>query len=139
MADFSRRGFIRTLMTSVVAAAASTTVGSEVHAVQRASGRIDGICVYVKRLEGVEERVRDMVTRAPGRWQLRPYGGELLDIYLDVRKLCCSLAQSTVNSVVGFSDPATFAIIREAVMDARAGFYYVTYETPHFLTFSVKV
>ena len=79
-----------------------------------------------------------MSRNAPGRWRAHPLQGTITDSYLETRNLY-EEAREGANTLVGVVDPATFAVIHEAIVDSGGSFYYVTYEDRNRVTFSVQV
>ncbi len=138
MMNQSRRGFFRTVLTAGAALAASG-MGSRTSSAEAATqGEIRGVCLYVPSLGKAEEFVEMMSKNAPGNWRAHPLQGAITDSYLETRNLY-EEARETANTLVGVVDPATFAIIHEAIVDSGGSFYYVTYEDRNRVTFSVQV
>ena len=53
--------------------------------------------------------------------------GSLSDHYITTRNLF-EEARGNANTFVGVVDPATFAIVHEAIVDCGGCFHYITYE-----------
>jgi hypothetical protein len=139
MIDQGRRRFFTSVF-SAGAAFGAALLGSRARAEEAApaAGRIDGICLYVPTLAGVDAFVESMRRSAPGRWTAHALRGGLTDCYFEARKLF-DAARGRANTFVGVVDAATFAVVHEAIADAGGSFHYVTYEERSRVTFSARV
>ena len=84
------------------------------------------------------EFVDFMNKNAPGTWTVHPLQGTLIENYFTTRNLYED-ARGTANTFVGVVDPATFAIVHEAIVDSSGSFHYITYEERNRITFSAQM
>ncbi len=138
MISQSRRGFFKSIFAAGAALAVSGigTRGAKVEPV--APGRIKGICLFVPSLGKASEFVEAMNRNAPGDWTAHPLRGEMMECYLETKDLY-EKARGKANTFVGVVDPATFAMVHEAIADSGGSFHYVTYEERNRVTFSAQV
>ena len=138
MIQTTRRDFFRNIFLAGAALTTSATggVGRSAEAAER--GEIKGMCLYVPTLGKAGEFVELMNKSAPGEWQVRPLEGSLNDRYFRAKELY-SQARGKVNTFVGVVDPATFHMVREAVLSGGGSFHYVTYEERNRVTFSARL
>ena len=138
MISQSRRGFFKAIFTAGAALAVSQ-IGSQTGKAEAVNhGRIIGVCLYVPSLGKACEFVDAMNKNAPGDWTAHPLRGEMMDCYLETKGLY-EEARGKANTFVGVVDPATFAIVHEAIADSGGSFHYVTYEERNRVTFSAQV
>lgn len=138
MINQTRRGFFKTVF-SAGAALAASTMGSQTHIAEAVNtGQIKGICLYVPSLGKASEFVKEMNRNAPGEWKAHPLPGEMMDCYLETKNLY-EEARGNANTFVGVVDPATFAIVHEAIADSGGSFHYVRYEERNRVTFSAQM
>ena len=139
MTNQSRRGFFKQIFT---AGAAMTATGMSAAAPRKAeasvTGQIKGVCLYVPSLGKADEFVDTMNRTAPGIWTVHPLTGSLTEHYFTTRNLY-EAARDRANTFVGVVDPATFAIVHEAIADSGGSFHYITYEDRNRVTFSVQL
>ena len=139
MINQSRRAFFKSVV-AAGAALATVGAGSQVRRAEAAGrGEINGICLYVPTLGKAGEFAEMMNSNAPGSWRIHPVEGTLTESYFTVRQLYEEAKGGEANTLVGVVDPATFAIIHEAVADSGGSFHYITYEERDRVTFSVQV
>lgn len=139
MMESGRRGFFKQIFTAgaaVVATGIATATPRQAEAA--VPGQIKGICLYVPTLGKASDFVEMMNTNAPGSWTARPLTGSLTEHYFDTRNLY-EEARGTANTLVGVVDPATFAVVHEAIVDANGSFHYITFEDRNRVTFSVQL
>jgi hypothetical protein len=139
MSKQSRRAFFKTVFSAGAALAASGTGSLALKAEAAGKGEIDGICLYVPTLGKASEFVELMNRNAPGKWSVQPLQGTLTDCYFTTREMYQQARDGKSNTFVGVVDPATFAVIHEAVADSGGSFHYVTYEERNRVTFSAQV
>lgn len=139
MITTSRRAFFKTFLAAGAALAVSGTGGQAHQAMAAAQGQITGVCLFVPTLGKASEFVDQMNSNAPGSWTAHPLQGTLTDNYFTTRTLYEDARGGSVNTFVGVVDPATFAIIHEAIVDCGGSFHYVTYEERNRVTFSAQV
>jgi hypothetical protein len=144
MMNQSRRTFFRTVFTAGAALAASG-IGSPAARAEAATrgeimgqGGINGVCLYVPSLGRADEFVAMMNKNAPGAWSVHPLRGSMTDCYFETRRLY-EESRDKANTFVGVVDPATFAIVHEAIVDSGGSFHYVTFEDRNRVTFSAQV
>lgn len=138
MMNESRRSFFKTVLTAGAALAASGT-GSQVSRAEAAPpGQIKGVCLYVPSLGKASDFVEMMNKSATGDWTVHPLQGTMTDCYFTARNLY-EAARDKANTFVGVVDPATFAIIHEAIVDGGGSFHYINYEDRNRVTFSAQV
>lgn len=133
-----RRGFFKKI---AVAGALLAVSGESViprKAAAATPARIEGLCLLVPNAEMSVDFAALMEKSAPGSWRVHTLTGTLTDFYLETRGLYTE-AQGSVNTFVGVADPATFAVIQEAIGDSGGSFHYITYEDRHRVSFSVLV
>jgi hypothetical protein len=138
MINESRRTFFKTVFSAGAALAAFGTGSQAGRAEAATKGEIDGVCLYVPSLGKASEFVEMMNKNAPGDWTVHPLQGTLTDCYFKTRSLY-EEARGKANTFVGVVDPATFAIIHEAIADSGGSFHYVTYEERNRVTFSAQL
>ena len=142
MIDQGRRRFFTSMFSAGAAVAAAWAGGGPVAAAAEEAGEktalgIDGLCLFVPSLGEAGEFVAAMSRNAPGRWTAHPLPGALTERYFAARSLYEG-ARGKANTFVGVVDPATFAVVHEAIVDAGGTFHYVT-EARDRVTFSVQV
>jgi hypothetical protein len=137
MIDQGRRRFFGTVLSAGAAVAAAWAGDRPRAAAAEAGPGIIGLCLYVPSLGEAGEFVATMSRNAPGRWTAHPLPGALTDRYFAARALYEG-ARGKANTFVGVVDPATFAVVHEAIVDAGGSFHYVT-EAQDRVTFSVQV
>jgi hypothetical protein len=135
MIDQSRRAFFKSVIGAGAALASIGTASRPATAQAATANGIKGICLYVPRLGRAEEFVKMMNDNAPGNWTVYPLHGSLTDCYLQAKNLY-QQAKEEANTFVGVVDPATFAIVHEAIADGGGSFHYITYEERNRVTFS---
>lgn len=135
MIDQSRRSFFKTVITAGAALAASGMAGKPVPAEAAVKPAITGICLYVPTLGKASDFVEMMNERAAGTWTAHPLQGEMMECYLETRALY-EESRGKANTFVGVVDPATFAVVHEAIVDCGGSFHYVNYEERNRVTFS---
>jgi len=139
MMETGRRGFFKQIFTAVAALAATgTTVAAPRKAEASVPGQIKGVCLYVPSLGKASDFVEMMNRNAPGSWTVHPLTGSLNDHYFATRNLY-EEARLSANTFVGVVDPATFAIVHEAIVDCGGSFHYTNYEDRNRVTFSVQL
>ena len=138
MMDTSRRAFFKTFLSAGAALAVSGTGGQVNRAQAESHGEITGICLYVPSLGKASDFVELMNKNARGDWTVHPLAGTLTENYFKTRSLYQD-AQGKANTFVGAVDPATFAIVHEAIVDCGGCFHYITYEDRNRVTFSVQL
>ena len=134
----SRRAFFKTVLTAGAALTAAGTGVTIRNAEASTNGAIKGICLYVPRLGKASEFVELMNKNARGDWTVHPLTGTLTDNYFKTRSLYED-ARGRANTFVGVADPATFAVIHEAIVDSSGCFHYITYEDHNRVTFSAQL
>lgn len=139
MMETGRRGFFKQIFTAG-AALAATGIGAAKPRTAEASvqEQIKGICLFVPTLGKASDFVEMMNNNAPGSWTAHPLDGSLIEHYFTTKNLYED-AQSNANTFVGVVDPATFAIVHEAIIDCCGSFHYITYEDRDRVTFSVRL
>jgi hypothetical protein len=138
MMNTSRRAFFRTFLSAGAALAVSGTVSQVGRAEAAVKGQITGVCLYVPSLGKASDFVDLMNTNAPGDWTFHPLEGSLSDYYHTTKNLYED-ARGNANTFVGVVDPATFAIVHEAIVDCSGCFHYITYEDRNRVTFSAQL
>ena len=138
MISQSRRGFFKTIFTAGAALAVSRAGSRGGTAEPAVQGRIKGVCLFVPSLGKAHEFVEAMNRNAPGEWTAHPLRGEMMECYLETKGLYED-ARGNANTFVGVVDPATFAIVHEAIADSGGSFHYVNYEERNRVTFSAQV
>lgn len=139
MMETGRRGFFKQVFMAG-AALAATGMGAATPRKAEASvlEQIKGVCLYVPSLGKASDFVEMMNKNAPGSWKVHPLTGTLTDNYFKTRDLY-EEARGSANTFVGVVDPATFAIVHEAIVDCGGCFHYITYEDRNRVTFSVQL
>ena len=139
MMETGRRGFFKQVF---IAGAALAATGMEATRPRKAeasvSEQIKGVCLYVPTLGKAGDFVEMMNKSAPGSWTAHPLTGSLSDHYFATRNLY-EEARGSANTFVGVVDPATFAIVHEAIVDCGGCFHYITYEDRNRVTFSAQL
>ncbi len=139
MMESARRGFFKQIFTAGVALAATGMAAATPRKAEAAvPGQIKGICLYVSTLGKASDFVEMMNKNAPGSWTAKPLEGALTELYFDTRNLY-EEAHGSANTLVGVVDPATFAVVHEAIVDSNGSFHYITYEDRNRVTFSVQL
>ncbi len=139
MMETGRRGFFKQIFTAVAAVAATgATAAAPRKAEASVPGQIKGVCLYVPSLGKASDFVEMMNRNAPGSWTVHPLTGSLNDHYFATRNLY-EEARRSANTFVGVVDPATFAIVHEAIVDCGGSFHYTNYEDRNRVTFSVQL
>ena len=138
MTDTSRRDFFKTFLAAGAALAVSGTGTGPRRAEAATAESIKGICLFVPSLGKASEFVDFMNKNAPGTWTVHPLQGTLIENYFTTRNLYED-ARGTANTFVGVVDPATFAIVHEAIVDSSGSFHYITYEERNRITFSAQM
>ena len=140
MIESGRRGFFKQLF---VAGATLAATGMEAALPGKAEaapqGGIKGICLFVPSLGKAGDFVELMNRNAPGSWEVHPLTGSLGEHYFKVKSLYEEASGGNANTFVGAVDPATFAIVHEAILDCLGSFHYISYEEPNRVTFSVQL
>lgn len=139
MIESGRRDFFKQVF---VAGAALAATGMSTALPRKAEAsvheQIKGICLFVPTLGKAGDFVEMMNKNAPGAWTVHPLAGTLTENYFKTRDLY-EEARGTANTFVGVVDPATFAIIHEAIVDCSGCFHYITYEDRNRVTFSAQL
>ena len=139
MMETGRRGFFKQVFTAVAALAATgATAAAPRKAEASVPGQIKGVCLYVPSLGKASDFVEMMNRNAPGSWTVHPLTGSLNDHYFAARNFY-EEARGSANTFVGVVDPATFAIVHEAIVDCGGSFHYTNYEDRNRVTFSVQL
>ena len=138
MTNTSRRAFFKTFLSAGAALAASGAGGQASRAEAAVAGEIKGVCLFVPSLGKAGDFVELMNRNAKGDWTVHPLTGTLTDHYFTTKSLFED-AKGKANTFVGVVDPATFAIVHEAIVDCRGCFHYITYEDQNRVTFSVQL
>lgn len=102
------------------------------------SESIRGVCLFVPSLGKAGDFVELMNKNAPGAWTVHPLEGSLTDHYFTTKSLY-EEAKGAANTFVGVVDPATFAVVHEAIVDSSGSFHYINYEESNRITFSVQL
>lgn len=139
MIDQGRRRFFTSLL-SAGAALATAWPGGRARADGAAipAAGIDGVCLYVPGFGDSGAFVETMRRDAPGTWTAHALRGGLTDRYFEARA-AYERARGRANTFVGAVDPATFAVVHEAIVDAGGRFHYVRHEGRSRVTFSAQV
>ncbi len=139
MIETGRRGFFKQVFAAGATLAASG-MGAALPPKAEASvqEQIKGICLFVPSLGKASDFVELMNNNAPGSWSVHPLDGSISDHYFTTMKLY-EEARGDANTFVGVVDPATFAVVHEAIVDCRGSFHYITYEDRNRVTFSVQL
>jgi hypothetical protein len=138
MITTSRRAFFKTFLSAGAALAVSGTSSTTRPAEAAVQGQIKGVCLFVPTLGKAGDFVELMNTNAPGSWTVHPLEGSLSDHYFTTRNLYED-AKVSANTFVGVVDPATFAVVHEAIVDCGGCFHYITYEERNRITFSAQL
>jgi hypothetical protein len=138
MITTSRRAFFKTFLSAGAALAVSGTSSTTRPAEAAVQGQIKGVCLFVPTLGKAGDFVELMNTNAPGSWTVHPLEGSLNDHYFTTRNLYED-AKVSANTFVGVVDPATFAVVHEAIVDCGGCFHYITYEERNRITFSAQL
>jgi hypothetical protein len=138
MITTSRRAFFKTFLSAGAALAVSGTTSTTRPAEAAVQGQIKGVCLFVPTLGKAGDFVQLMNTNAPGSWTVHPLEGSLSDHYFTTRNLYED-AKVSANTFVGVVDPATFAVVHEAIVDCGGCFHYITYEERNRITFSAQL
>ena len=138
MMNASRRAFFKTFLSAGAALAVSGTGGHTRQAEAAINGQITGVCLYVPSLGKASDFVEMMNKNAPGSWTVHPLNGSMNDHYFTTKNLY-EEARGRANTFVGVVDPATFAIVHEAIVDCSGCFHYITYEDRNRVTFSAQL
>lgn len=139
MIDEGRRGFFRKFVMTGAALAASAGVAAPRKAAASPGPGIKGVCLRVPHLELGEAFAEQMKERAPGSWSVHTLEGSVTDFYFETRSIYEELKGKETNTFVGVADPATFAVVREAISDSGGSFHYTMYEGPDRVSFSVRL
>jgi hypothetical protein len=139
MIETGRRGFFKQAFVAG-AALAATGMGAALPRKAEASvhEQIKGVCLFVPSLGKANDFVEMMNKNAPGSWTVHPLNGSLSDHYFTTKNLY-EEARGNANTFVGVVDPATFAIVHEAIVDCSGCFHYITYEDRNRVTFSAQL
>lgn len=138
MMNSSRREFFKTFLSAGAALAVSGS-GSQIRQAEAAiPAKITGVCIYVPSLGKASDFVEMMNKNAPGNWTAHALKGTLTENYFTTRRLYED-ARSTANTFVGVVDPASFAVIHEAIVDSSGSFHYITYQDSNRITFSAQL
>lgn len=138
MIDKGRRSFFKNF---VMAGAVLATAGEAVSPGRAAASpdpALIGVCLCVPNLEVGAEFAEQMKQSAPGSWRVHTLKGSVTDFYFETRSVYEEV-KDKANTLVGVADPATFAVIREAIGDSGGSFHYMTYEDPSRVSFSVRL
>jgi len=138
MMNVNRRTFFKTFLSAGAVFAVSGTGVQASQAEAAIYGQITGVCLFVPSLGKANDFVEMMNKNAPGSWTVHPLTGSLTDSYFKTRDLY-EEAKGTANTFVGVVDPATFAIVHEAIVDCSGCFHYITYEDENRVTFSAQL
>lgn len=134
-----RRRFFKSLLSAAAAGAAALAGGrARAEDAPAAAGRVDGVCLYVPGFAESGDFVEAMRRDAPGTWTAHALSGGLTDRYFAARALY-ERARGRANTFVGAVDPATFAVVHAAIVDADGRFHYVRHEGRSRVTFSAQV
>lgn len=138
MVDKGRRGFFKKFaMVGAVFAASGEALSPRAAGASPAEA-IKGVCLLVPNLDVGADFAEHMRKSAPGSWKVHTLQGSVTDFYFATRGYYQE-AQGKTNTLVGLADPATFAVIQEAIGDSGGGFHYITYEDRNLVRFSVRV
>lgn len=138
MIDKGRRGFFKKFAMAGAVLATSGGVVSPKTAGAFSRPAITGVCLRVPHLEMGDEFAGQMKQSAPGSWRVHTLKGTLTDFYFETRALYEEV-KGNANTFVGVADPATFAIIREAIGDSGGSFHYIDHEETNRVSFSVRL
>lgn len=138
MMETGRRGFFKSVFAAGAALVASGAAVAPRPAQASVQTQITGVCLFVPSLGRASEFVDLMNTNAPGNWTVHALQGSLIEHYFTTRNLF-EEARGSANTFVGVVDPATFAIVHEAIVDSGGIFHYITHEDRNRVTFSVQL
>lgn len=139
MMETGRRGFFKQIFAAgATLAATGMTAGLPGKADASVHGQIKGVCLFVPTLGKASDFVEMMNNNAPGDWAVHSLDGTISDHYFTTRNLF-EEARGSANTFVGVVDPATFAVVHEAIVDCLGSFHYITYEDRNRVTFSVQL
>ena len=142
MTETGRRGFFKQLFATGAALAATGMVAGRPARAEAAetaeTGKIKGVCLYVPSLGKAADFVEMMNRNAPGSWEVHALNGSLSDHYHGTKERF-EAARGSANTFVGVVDPATFAVVHEAIVDCCGSFHYVTYQDRNRVVFSVQM
>ncbi|MCM2358371.1 MAG: twin-arginine translocation pathway signal protein [Geobacteraceae bacterium] len=138
MMNVNRRTFFKSFLSAGAALAATGMAATPRQAEAASREQIRGVCLYVPSLGKAGDFVEMMNRNAPGSWTVHPLNGSLTDHYFTTRTLY-EEARGNANTFVGVVDPATFAIVHEAIVDCGGCFHYITYEDRNRVTFSAQL
>ena len=138
MIDESRRNFFKKIAMAGTVLAVSVEAVAPRKVAVAIPATIEGLCLLVPNMEMGVDFAAQMKKSAPGSWRVHTLTGSVTDFYLETRGLYEEV-KSTVNTFVGVADPATFAVIQEAISDCGGSFHYITYDDRHRVSFSVLV
>ncbi len=138
MTNTSRRGFFKTFLSAGAALAATGAGGQASRAEAAVKGEIVGVCLFVPSLGKASDFVELMNNNARGDWTVQPLTGSLSDHYFQTKALYED-ARGKANTFVGVVDPATFAVVHEAIVDCCGSFHYISYEDSNRVTFSAQL
>jgi hypothetical protein len=138
MTDVGRRDFFKKFLVAGAALAVAGTGTAPRSAMASTHETIKGVCLYVPSLGKASEFVELMNRNASGDWTVLPLQGTMTELYFQTREFYED-ARSRANTFVGVVDPASFAIVHEAIVDSGGSFYYVTYEERNRVTFSAQL
>lgn len=138
MIDKGRRIFFKKCVMAGAVLAASGAAVSPREAGAFGQTSIQGVCLRVPNFEVGGEFVEQMRQSAPGSWRVHTLAGTVSDVYLETRALY-EEAKGTVNTFVGVSDPANFALMQAAIGDCGGSFHYITYDDASRVSFSVRM
>jgi hypothetical protein len=139
MMETGRRGFFKNIFVAGAALAASG-MGAALprNAEAAVQEQIKGVCLFVPRLGKASDFVEMMNNNAPGSWEVHALNGSMSEHYFTTRNLY-EEARNYANTFVGVVDPATFAVVHEAIVDCGGSFHYITYEDRNRITFSAQL
>ncbi len=138
MADKSRRGFFKKIFLAGAVLGVSGEAAAPRMATASTQAAIEGVCLLVPNLEVGAGFADQMQKSASGSWRIHTLKGSVTDFYFETRELYEEI-KGKANTFVGVADPATFAVIQEAIGDCDGSFYYIKHEDRHRVSFSVLV
>lgn len=138
MIDKGRRDFFKKFAITGALLATSGEVLSLRKAEASIQANIKGLCLRIPNSHEGGAFADRIKQSAPGSWKVHTLRGSLTDFYFETRALY-EEAKNKVNTFVGAADPASFAVIREAIVDSGGSFHYITHEDPHKVCFSARV
>ena len=136
--EHKQKGIFQNISLRRAALAVSGACGQVSRAEAAIDGQITGVCLYVPTLGNATDFVELMNKNARGDWTVHPLTGTLMDNYFKTRSLYED-AKGKANTFVGVVDPATFAIVHEAIVDSSGSFHYITYEDRNRVIFSAQL